>query len=99
MDPLLVKNILMLYGHMIANLAMYAALGILLAMLPIITGRELQNPAADRAGAGHSSDRSITALRPPPLSGLCKPRALLLIGEFVSFASTVPVLLVEFWVG
>jgi cytochrome c oxidase subunit I len=93
-DPLFVKNILMLYGHMITNLAMYTALGILLALLPILTRRELK-----------SSLPIVLALNLVLLvlflpfghhlyQDFAEPKALLIISEFAGFASTVPVLLV-----
>lgn len=40
MDPLLAKNILMVFGHTFANLTIYLAAGTLYATLPRYTGRE-----------------------------------------------------------
>jgi len=40
MDPLLAKNILMVFGHTFANLTIYLAAGTLYATLPHYTGRE-----------------------------------------------------------
>lgn len=94
MDPLFVKNILMLYGHMITNLAMYTSLGILFAMLPIVTGRELRTSLPIVLAL----DLVLVVLFLPFSHHLyqdfVQPKVLLLLGEFASFASTVPVLLV-----
>ena len=94
MDPLFVKNILMLYGHMITNLAMYTSLGILFAMLPIVTGRELRTSLPIVLAL----DLVLVVLFLPFSHHLyqdfVQPKVLLLLGEFASLASTVPVLLV-----
>lgn len=94
MDALFVKNILMLYGHMITNLAMYTSLGILLAMLPIITGRELRTSLPIVLAL----DLVLVVLFLPFSHHLyqdfVQPKVLLVLGEFAGFASTVPVLLV-----
>jgi cytochrome c oxidase subunit I len=94
MDALFVKNVLMLYGHMITNLAMYTALGILLALLPILTGRELRTSLP----LVLALDLVLVVLFLPfghhLYQDFVEPKVLLFLGEFVSLASTVPVLLV-----
>jgi cytochrome c oxidase subunit I len=93
-DPLLVKNLLMLYGHMITNLTMYAALGVLFALLPVVTGRELRSSLPIVLAL----DLVLLILFLPFSHHLyqdfVQPKALLILGLFASLASTVPVLLV-----
>jgi len=94
MDTLFVKNLIMVFGHMLTNLTMYTALGILFAMLPIITGRELRT----NLPIVLALDLVLVVLVLPFSHHLyqdfAQPKALLILGEFASFASTVPVLLV-----
>lgn len=94
MDALFMKNVIMAFGHMITNLAMYTALASLFAMLPIITGRELKTSIPIVLAL----DLVILVLIVPfghhLYQDFAEPKALLIISEFASFASTVPVLLV-----
>jgi cytochrome c oxidase subunit 1 len=93
-DPLFVKNVLVLYGHMITNLAMYTALGVLLAMLPIITGRELKTSLPLVVALNIVLFVLFLPFGHHLYQDFVEPKVLLLLGEFASFASTVPVLLV-----
>jgi cytochrome c oxidase subunit 1 len=94
MDALFVKNVINVFGHMITNLTMYTALGVLLATLPIITGRELKTSLP----LVLALDLVILVLLLPFSHHLyqdfAQPKVLLILGEFASFGSTVPVLLV-----
>jgi cytochrome c oxidase subunit 1 len=94
MDPLFVKGVLNGFGHMITNLAMYTALASLFAMLPIITGRELRTSIPIVLAL----DLVILILIVPfghhLYQDFAMPKSMLIISEFASAASTVPVLLV-----
>lgn len=99
MDALFVKNAIMLFGHMITNLAMYTALGVLFATLPIITGRELTLSIPIVL----TLDLVLIVLPVPFFHHLyedfAQPNWLLILGELASLASTVPVLLVAIFGG
>lgn len=94
MDALLVKNVIMLFGHMITNLSIYTALGVLLALLPMLTGREIRTswPIV------FAFDFVLIVLFIPfghhLYQDFAEPKTLLVVGQFASLASTVPVLLV-----
>jgi cytochrome c oxidase subunit I len=93
-DVLLVKNVITLFGHMLTNLTMYISLGILFALLPIVTGREVRASLPIVLAL----DLVLVVLFLPFSHHLyqdfAQPKVFLILGEFASFASTVPVLLV-----
>lgn len=93
-DPLFVKNTLMLYGHMITNLAMYAALGVLLATLPIVTGRAVKTSLPLVLALNLVLVVLFIPFSHHLYADFVQPKWLLVLGEFASLASTVPVLLV-----
>lgn len=94
MDALFVKGVLNGFGHMLTNLTMYTALASLFAMLPVITGRELKTTIPIVLAL----DLVILILIVPfghhLYQDFAVPAAILMVSEFASFASTVPVLLV-----
>lgn len=94
MDPLLVKNVIMLFGHMISNLAIYTSAGILFALLPELTGRKLETSFPIVLAL----DLVLVVLFVPfghhLYQDFVEPRIFAIVGEFASIASTVPVLLV-----
>ncbi len=94
MDALFVKNVLNGYGHMITNLTMYTALGSLFAMLPIITGRELKTSVPIVLALDLVILILILPFSHHLYQDFVQPKPLLILGEFASFASTIPVLLV-----
>lgn len=93
-DPLYSKNFIMLFGHSIANVTIYVAVGLIYGLLPVYTKR-----------GGHSTKLVVLAwnltiilvLTPPPhhlYQDFSQPLGLAILGQLASWSIAPEVLLI-----
>lgn len=93
-NPLYSKNILMLFGHSVANITMYTSVALVYALLPIITGRTIHT---SRLIALAWNLTIVLVLAPIPhhlYQDFAQPFGLHVWGQVMSFAIAPEVLLI-----
>lgn len=93
-DPLFAKNLLMVFGHTIANLTMYLAAGLVYATLPTYTGREWKTTWPVVVALNLVILLVLIPVFHHLYQDFAQPFPLHLVGQFGSYAVGIPAVLV-----
>jgi len=89
-DPLLMKNIVFLFGHTIVNITMYFGLGFVYEILPKYTGRPWKTNRIVAISWNSALVFVIAAYFHHLYMDFAQPTTLHLFGQIASYLSTVP---------
>ncbi len=91
---LFMKNMDYLFGHLIANLTIYFAAGLLYFLIPIYTKRELKTTRAVVLALNAAIVLLVVAFFHHLYQDFAQPIGLSIFGEIATYISTIPVVLV-----
>ncbi len=98
-DVLAMKNYDYLFGHLLANLTIYFAAGLLYFLLPIYTKRELKTTWPVALALNAAIVLLVVAYFHHLYQDFAQPLALSALGQIATYISTIPVLLVTIFSG
>ncbi len=98
-DVLFMKNMDYLFGHLIANLTIYFAAGLLYFLIPIYTKRELKTTWSITLALNSAIVLLLVAFFHHLYQDFAQPMSLSIFGEIATYISTIPVVLVTIFSG
>lgn len=97
-DPLMMKNLTYFFGHTIANEALYLGLGFLFELMPEVSKQpKFKTSRYISIGLNCTFVFLLVAFFHHFYMDFVEPTWLLIIGEFMSYAETVPAMVVTIW--
>jgi cytochrome c oxidase subunit 1 len=89
-DPLLLKNMVMFFGHLIVNITLYCCVGWVYALLPEFTGREWKTDKVLVYSWNATFFFILFAYFHHLYMDFAQPRSLQYLGQIISYASAIP---------
>ena len=89
-DPLLLKNMVMFFGHLIVNITLYCCVGWVYALLPEFTGREWKTDKVLVYSWNATFFFILFAYFHHLYMDFSQPRSLQYLGQIISYASAIP---------
>ncbi len=94
-DPLLMKNLLFFFGHLLANLTMYLGVAMLYDVLPLYVGRPWKTTATTAFAWNAVLVLVCFATFHHLYMDFVQPKALLVIGQIASYMTSLPAAVVS----